>query len=45
VTPEAERIFQGAEKHLERGQVMLGAGLTDDAGRAAYSRPSMPRKP
>jgi uncharacterized protein (UPF0332 family) len=36
VTPEAERILQRAEKHLERGQVMLGVGLTDDAGRAAY---------
>jgi uncharacterized protein (UPF0332 family) len=37
VTPEAERILQKAEKHLERGgQVMLGVALTDDAGRAAY---------
>jgi len=36
VTPEAERILQRAEKHLERGQVMLGVGLNDDAGRAAY---------
>lgn len=36
MTPEAERILQRAEKHLERGQVMLGSGLNDDAGRAAY---------
>ena len=25
-----------AEKHLERGHTMLGVGLDDDAGRAAY---------
>ena len=36
MTPEAERILQRAEKHLERGQVMLRSGLNDDAGRAAY---------
>jgi len=36
VTPEAERILQRAEKHLERGQVMLRSGLNDDAGRPAY---------
>ena len=35
MTPEAEGILQRAEKHLERGQVMLGSGLNDDAGRAA----------
>ncbi len=28
--------MQKAEKHLERGGVMLGVGLNDDAGRAAY---------
>ena len=36
MTPEADRILQKAEKHLERGHVMLGVGLNDDAGRAAY---------
>jgi uncharacterized protein (UPF0332 family) len=36
VTPEADCILQKAEKHLERGYVMLGVGLNDDAGRAAY---------
>ena len=36
MTPEAERILQKAAGHLERGQVMLGVSLHDDAGRAAY---------
>ena len=36
MTPEADRILQKAVKHLERGQVMLGVGLYDDAGKAAY---------
>ncbi|MFL6463058.1 MAG: HEPN domain-containing protein [Bryobacteraceae bacterium] len=36
MTPEADCILQKAEKHLERGYVMLGVGLNDDAGRAAY---------
>jgi uncharacterized protein (UPF0332 family) len=36
VTPEAGRFLQKAEKHLERGHTMLGVGLDEDAGRAAY---------
>jgi uncharacterized protein (UPF0332 family) len=36
VTPEADRILQKAEKRLERGHVMIGVGLNEDAGRAAY---------
>jgi len=36
LTLETDHILQKAEKHLERGQVMLGVGLHDDAGRAAY---------
>jgi uncharacterized protein (UPF0332 family) len=36
VTPEATRFLQKAQKHLERGHTMLGVGLNDDAGRAAY---------
>ncbi len=36
MTPETDRFLQRAEKHLERGHTMLGVGLNDDAGRAAY---------
>ncbi len=36
MTPEAERFLRKAGKHLERGHTMLGVGLNDDAGRAAY---------
>jgi uncharacterized protein (UPF0332 family) len=36
VTPEADRFLQQAKKHLARGDTMLGVGLNDDAGRAAY---------
>ena len=36
MSPEADRFLQKAEKHLERGHVMLSVGLNDDAGRAAY---------
>ncbi len=36
MTPEAARFLQNAEKHLERGNIMLGAHLHDDAARAAY---------
>ena len=33
---ESDHILQKAEAHLERGRIMLGVGLNDDAGRAAY---------
>lgn len=36
MTPEAERFFQNAHDHLERGQIMLATELDEDAGRAAY---------
>ena len=36
MTPEAARFLQNAEKHLERGHIMLGVHLNDDAARAAY---------
>lgn len=36
MTPEADRFLQKARAHLERGGIMLGIGLKDDAGRAAY---------
>ena len=36
MTPESDRFLQKAEKHLERGHTMLGVGLDEDAGRAAY---------
>ena len=36
MTPEADRFLQKAKKHLERGHTILGVGLNDDAGRAAY---------
>lgn len=36
MTPEAARFLQNAEKHLERGYVMSGVHLNDDAARAAY---------
>ena len=36
MTPESDRFLQKAEKHIERGRTMLGVGLNDDAGRAAY---------
>jgi uncharacterized protein (UPF0332 family) len=36
VTSEGDRFLQYAEKHLERGLIMLGVHLTDDAARAAY---------
>ncbi len=36
MTPEAERFLQNADDHLERGEAMLSAGLSDDPGRAAY---------
>ena len=36
MTPETDRVLQKAEKHLERGHVMLNVSLNDDAGRAAY---------
>ena len=36
MNPETDRMLQKAEKHLERGRVMLNVSLNDDAGRAAY---------
>ena len=36
MTPEAARFLQKAQAHLERAGVMLGVGLREDAGRAAY---------
>ncbi len=36
MTAETDRTLQKAELHLERGRVILGVGLNDDAGRAAY---------
>lgn len=36
MTPESERFLQKAERHLERGHIMLSVGLDEDAGRAAY---------
>ena len=36
MTAEIDRILQKAGKHLERGHVMPGVDLYDDAARAAY---------
>jgi uncharacterized protein (UPF0332 family) len=36
MTPEAARFLENADHHLERGQIMLAAGLNYDVGRAAY---------
>ena len=36
MTPEASLFLQKAQKHLEHASIMLGVGLNDDAGRAAY---------
>ena len=36
MTPEASRFLQKAQTHLERARTMLGVGLNEDAGRAAY---------
>lgn len=36
MTPEASRFLRNAENHLERGLVMLGVHLNDDAARATY---------
>ena len=36
MTLEAGRFLQKAQKHLERASTMLGVGLNEDAGRAAY---------
>jgi uncharacterized protein (UPF0332 family) len=36
VTPEAGRFLAKARRHLDRGATMLGVGLNEDAGRAAY---------
>ncbi len=36
MTAEAGRFLAKARRHLERGEIMLGVGLNEDAGRAAY---------
>ena len=36
MTPEASRFLTKASKLLERATTMLGVGLNEDAGRAAY---------
>jgi uncharacterized protein (UPF0332 family) len=36
VTPGASRFLQNADHHLERGQIMIEAGLNYDSGPAAY---------
>lgn len=36
MTQEADRFLQNVEKHLERGDRMLGVQLNDDTVRAAY---------
>lgn len=36
MSPEACRFLQKAEQLLDRAGVMLGVGLNEDAGRAAY---------
>ena len=36
MTPEAGRFLAKARRHLDRGAIMLGVGLNEDAGRAAY---------
>lgn len=36
MTPEADRFLQKARAHLNRAALMLGIGLREDAGRAAY---------
>lgn len=36
MTPEASRFLDKASKLLERATAMLGVGLHEDAGRAAY---------
>ena len=36
MTSETARFLQKAENHLERGHIMLGVGLNEDAARASY---------
>lgn len=36
MTPETSRFLQKAQEQLERASTMLGVGLDEDAGRAAY---------